>query len=192
MKTLLLLRHAKSSWADPARADHDRELNQRGAQAAPVMGRFLLREGLMPDLIWCSTAARTVQTVGLLGRQFAETDRVIYAEDLYMAPETVLLKCLQQTHDDADTVMMVGHNPGMESFALALIGGDSKDLRADMERKFPTCALCQFTFDIDDWGAVKWRSGQLERFVKVKQLQGEAPSSSADADLGVGDASANT
>ncbi|WP_073953926.1 histidine phosphatase family protein [Thalassospira sp. TSL5-1] len=192
MKTLLLLRHAKSSWDDPARADHDRELNPRGEKAAPVMGRFLVREGLMPDLVWCSTAARAVQTLGLLGRQFAETDRVIYAEDLYMARETALLKCLQQTHDDADTVMMVGHNPGMESFALELIGHDSNGFRPDMERKFPTCALCQFTFEIDDWADVKWRSGQLQRFIKVKQLQGEVPADSDAAGIGASDASANT
>lgn len=192
MKTLLLLRHAKSSWADPGRADHDRELNLRGEKAAPVMGRFLMREGLMPDLVWCSTAARAVQTLGLLGRQFAGDDRVIYAQDLYMASETALLKCLQQTHAEADRVMMVGHNPGMESFALALTGIDENGHRPDMERKFPTCALCQFSFDVADWSAVKWGAGRLERFIKVKNLQGDARPTDEDSDESSAPDSANT
>jgi len=184
MKTLLLLRHAKSSWADPARADHDRELNARGAKAAPVMGRFLHKHNLIPDLVWCSTAQRTVQTVGLLGRSFADDAKVIYARDMYMAAQTALLKCLHQTHDEAERVLMVGHNPGLESLALALTGTDEHGLRDDMARKYPTCALCQFEFDVDSWANVGWGQGRLTRFIKVRDLNDGALSGTNNLPLG--------
>ncbi|WP_339862954.1 histidine phosphatase family protein [Thalassospira alkalitolerans] len=171
MKTLLLLRHAKSSWADPARADHDRELNRRGENAAPAMGRFLRDNGLVPNLIWCSTAARTVQTLGLLGRDFANQADVIYSEDLYMANEKTLLECLNQTHDEAESVMMIGHNPGFEDFAAELFGDGDGEALLEMNRKFPTCGLCHFEFDIDHWADVAPDTGRLVRFVKVKDLQ---------------------
>ncbi|WP_085584962.1 SixA phosphatase family protein [Thalassospira mesophila] len=191
MKTLLLLRHAKSSWADPGRADHDRDLNARGEKAAPVMGRFLYKQNLIPDLVWCSTAQRTVQTVGLLGRSFANEAKVIYARDMYMATETALLKCLHQTHDEAATVLMVGHNPGLESFAMQLAGVDENGLRDDMAAKYPTCALCQFEFDVDAWGDVGWGQGRLARFVKVRDLQADIASVtdniSSDGDSGSAD-----
>ena len=192
MKTLLLLRHAKSSWADPARADHDRDLNARGEKAAPVMGRFLYKQNLIPDLVWCSTAQRTVQTVGLLGRGFADDAKVIYARDMYMAAETTLLKCLHQTHDEADRVLMVGHNPGLECLAQALIGVDEHGLRGDMAQKYPTCALCQFEFDVDSWANVEWGQGRLTRFVKVRDLRDDLLTGTHNVIRGTDDRPADT
>ncbi|KZB70078.1 phosphohistidine phosphatase [Thalassospira sp. MCCC 1A01148] len=171
MKTLLLLRHAKSSWADPGRSDHDRELNRRGEKAAPFMGRYLRQHELVPDLIWCSTAARAVQTLGLLGRDFATDADVIYNEDLYMASERVLLENLHHTHEDAKQVMFVGHNPGIEVFAQSLYGDGNADAREIMARKYPTCALAHFEFDVDHWGEIAPGTGRLIDFIKVKDLQ---------------------
>ena len=172
MKTLLLLRHAKSSWTDPSRSDHDRELNRRGEKAAPVMGRYLHEQGLVPDLIWCSTAERTVQTLTLLGRDFASASDVIYNEDLYMATEAVLLESLGHTHDEARCVMMIGHNPGLADFAARLFGEGDGEALLEMNRKYPTCGLCQYEFDVDHWADVRFEAGRLIRFVKVKDLQG--------------------
>ena len=171
MKTLLLLRHAKSSWADPGRADHDRELNRRGEKAAPFMGRYLREQALIPDLVWCSTAARAVQTLGLLGRDFASNADVIYSEDLYMAGERVLLESLHHTHEDANSVMFIGHNPGMEQFAQALFGGGDEVARDAMAQKFPTCALAHFEFDVENWTDIAFGTGRLIGFTKVKELQ---------------------
>jgi phosphohistidine phosphatase len=171
MKTLLLLRHAKSSWSDPGRADHDRELNRRGEKAAPFMGRYLRESVLVPDLVWCSTAARAVQTLGLLGRDFASHADVIYSQDLYMAGEQALLESLHHTHEDANSVMFIGHNPGLELFAQALFGGGDEALRDNMARKYPTCALAHFEFDVENWGDIKLGSGTLIGFTKVKDLQ---------------------
>ncbi|WP_033067099.1 SixA phosphatase family protein [Thalassospira australica] len=173
MKTLLLLRHAKSSWADPGRADHDRELNRRGEKAAPFMGRYLRQHELVPDLIWCSTAARAVQTLGLLGRDFAIHADVIYNEDLYMANDRVLLENLHHTYEDASQVMIVGHNPGLEMFAHALYAGGNDAARDTMVRKYPTCALVHFEFDVEHWRDIALGTGRLIDFIKVKDLQAE-------------------
>ncbi|PKR57351.1 SixA phosphatase family protein [Thalassospira lohafexi] len=171
MKTLLLLRHAKSSWSDPSRVDHDRELNRRGEKAAPFMGRFLREHDLIPDLIWCSTAARAVQTLGLLGRDFAGHADVIYSEDLYMASERTLLECLHHTHDEAKRVMIIGHNSGIENFAKALYRDGDDAARAMMERKYPTCALAHFEFDVENWADTQFETGRMMGFTKVKELQ---------------------
>ncbi len=171
MKTLLLLRHAKSSWAAPGRADHDRELNRRGEKAAPFMGRYLRQHDLIPDLIWCSTAARAVQTLGLLGRDFATDADVIYNEDLYMANDRVLLENLHHTHEDARRVLVIGHNPGIEAFAQSLFGGGNENARATMARKYPTCGLAHFEFDVDQWREIAPGAGRLINFIKVKDLQ---------------------
>lgn len=171
MKTLLLLRHAKSSWSDPSRVDHDRELNRRGEKAAPFMGRFLREHDLVPDLIWCSTAARAVQTLGLLGRDFAGHADVIYSEDLYMASERTLLECLHHTHDEAKRVMIIGHNPGIENFAKALYRDGDDAAREVMERKYPTCALAHFEFDVENWADTQFETGRMMGFTKVKELQ---------------------
>ncbi|MEQ8392878.1 MAG: histidine phosphatase family protein [Thalassospira sp.] len=171
MKTLLLLRHAKSSWSDPGRADHDRELNRRGEKAAPFMGRFLRQHALVPDLVWCSTAARAVQTLGLLGRDFASHADVIYSQDLYMASEAVHLDSLHHTHEDAKSVMIIGHNPGIENFARKLFGGGDQDALAVMGRKYPTCGLAHFEFDVENWTDIAFQTGRLIGFTKVKDLQ---------------------
>ncbi|MCC9625771.1 histidine phosphatase family protein [Thalassospira sp. MA62] len=173
MKTLLLLRHAKSSWSDPGRADHDRELNRRGEKAAPVMGKYLRDQGLIPELIWCSTAARAVQTLGGLGRDFASDADVIYSEDLYMATERVLLQSIHDTHNEASTVMMIGHNPGIENFAARLFADGDEAAFESLQRKYPTCGLALFKFDVADWGQVAFGNGRLVEFTKVKDLHRE-------------------
>ncbi|MDP2696849.1 histidine phosphatase family protein [Thalassospira sp.] len=172
MKTLLLLRHAKSSWTEVGRSDHDRSLNGRGEKAAPVMGRFLQKNGLIPDLILCSTAQRAVQTLSLLGRDFARKANVVYNEDLYMADDRTLRDCLRQSPDEAATVLMIGHNPGLEDFAARLAGdGSNADRQAEMARKYPTAALAGFEFEIDQWRDIGWGQGRLTRFVRVRDLQ---------------------
>lgn len=171
MKTLLLLRHAKSSWSEPSRVDHDRELNRRGEKAAPFMGRFLRDHELVPDLIWCSTATRAVQTLSLLGRDFANDADVIYSEDLYMANERGFLECLHHTHDEASRVMIIGHNSGLENFAQALFRDGDEEARAVMAQKYPTCGLAHFEFDTEKWRDVAVGTGRLMGFTKVKDLQ---------------------
>lgn len=142
MKTLLLLRHAKSSWADDRLADFDRPLNDRGRQDAPRMGRLLRQEGLVPDLIIASPAKRAASTAKRAADAAGYEGQIRYAPELYMAEPQVYLSVAHQTDDTVSTLMLVGHNPGIEECVSLLSGGDEP---------MPTAALACFRLPIDRW-----------------------------------------
>lgn len=142
MRTLLLLRHAKSSWKDETLSDHARPLNGRGKRDAPKMGRLLRAEQLVPDLVICSTARRARATTKLVVETSGYGEEVIFTPDLYHAASSTYLEVLQQVPDQHRRVMMVGHNPNLEYFL--------EDLTGDWER-LPTAALAQVTLPIEHW-----------------------------------------
>jgi phosphohistidine phosphatase len=170
MLTLSLLRHAKSSWDDPALDDFDRPLGERGVKAAPLMGRYLMAEDLRPDLVICSGAVRTRATLALIMPELgAPPPDISYEDDLYLASASRLLGRVHKA-DRARNILLIGHNPGLHALALALVGdGKRRDLDA-LATKFPTAALAVFTFDVDKWSAVKAGTGALVRFVTPRQL----------------------
>jgi phosphohistidine phosphatase len=176
MLTLTLLRHAKSSWGDPALDDHDRPLAERGKKAAPDMGTALAAMGLRPDLVICSSAARARATLDLvLGKLGAPVPQVIYDDGVYMAtPERLLARLhrigLSETGQIPHRVMLVGHNPGLEELALLLVGSGAANDRARMAEKFPTAALAVISFNADSWGLIAPGAGRLEHFLTPKQL----------------------
>jgi phosphohistidine phosphatase len=174
MLTLLLLRHAKSSWEVPALADYDRPLAKRGQKAAPRMGAEIGALGLNPDLVLCSGAARTRETLALvLGAIGAPPREVVYDDAIYMAPPTQLLTVLRGLPagpDAPSTVMVVGHNPGLEELAELLVGSGDEELRELLEEKFPTGALAVITFDTARWGDIAPGTGTLTRFVTPARL----------------------
>ncbi|HWK34458.1 MAG TPA: histidine phosphatase family protein [Hyphomicrobium sp.] len=174
MLTLLLLRHAKSSWDNPALADFDRPLAKRGQKAAPRMGAEIETLGLHPDLILCSSAQRTRETLDLvLGSWSGAPPPVVYDEAIYMASPAELiaeLRTLAATSPQPGRVMMVGHNPGFEELAELLTGGGDPSARELMARKFPTCALAVITFEGDDWAAIGPGKGTLTRFITPAHL----------------------
>lgn len=142
---LLLLRHAKSSWDDPGLADHDRILNKRGREAATRMGRYLAEEGLVPDLIACSTARRTEETLARLCRAMGETPETRMVAALYhAAPNTI--RSVINAAPDAKRLMVIGHNPGLHDLALTLADPHHADQQAldGLRAKFPTAALAVF------------------------------------------------
>lgn len=143
MKTLLILRHAKSSWDDPAMADHERPLNTRGRMAAPQIARLLRDEGLLPHHILCSTAVRARQTVELLAEESGYSGPVEYREDLYLASPWRCLAALGELPVACATAMLVGHNPGLEELLQGLTGE---------EEHLPTAALAQVQLDVAEWG----------------------------------------
>ncbi len=143
MKTLLILRHAKSSWDDPAMADHERPLNTRGRMAAPQIARLLRDEGLLPHHILCSTAVRARQTVELLAEESGYSGPVEYREDLYLASPWRCLAALGELPAACATAMLVGHNPGLEELLQGLTGE---------EEHLPTAALAQVQLDVAEWG----------------------------------------
>ncbi|WP_158044556.1 SixA phosphatase family protein [Skermanella pratensis] len=173
MKTLYLLRHAKSAWNDPSIDDHDRPLAPRGARAATLIGRHLRAEGLRPDVILCSTARRAVDTLALVTAQLG-TDRpqvpAQHEHGLYLSGEAALLDRLRRLPDDAATVLLVAHNPDLHNLAQDLAGdGDQADLRS-LAAKFPTAALAVLTFPRDSWGDIGSRAGTLSRLILPKKL----------------------
>jgi phosphohistidine phosphatase len=142
MKTLLILRHAKSSWKQPDQADHDRPLNERGKSDAPRVGRLLREEDLVPDLIVSSTAKRARKTAAKVAEGSGYGGEIQLSDELYLAPPKTYLGVLRQVADAHSRVMVVGHNPGLEEL-LTLLTGDESSL--------PTAALAYITLPIDRW-----------------------------------------
>jgi phosphohistidine phosphatase len=174
-RTLLLLRHAKSSWSDPSLADFDRPLNKRGRDVAPRMGDYLREHGLVPDLVLCSAARRAVQTWDLAGEALSKGDAkpvtTKHLRSLYLAPPSRMLAALRRTPDEAESVLMVGHNPGFEHLAMGLAGPGSKsEAQRHMEAKFPTAALAELRFEAKHWRDIAPATGKLVRFVIPKAL----------------------
>lgn len=143
MKTLLILRHAKSSWKHPELADHERPLNKRGRHDAPQVGTLLVDRELIPQLILSSTAVRTRQTAEALVEASGFTGRVEFLDSLYMAEPPAYFKALRTLPDDLERVLVIGHNPGLEGL-VQLLGGQIVSL--------PTAALAHLVLPIQSWG----------------------------------------
>ena len=146
MKTLLVLRHAKSSWNDPARDDHERPLNKRGRRDGPRMGELVRQYGLVPDLVISSDAVRARLTAEAMAEAAHYAGEVVLDQQLYLASPADILSLLRTVRERADTVMIVGHNPGLEELVEQLTG-EGTDL--------PTAALAQIVLPIDRWRDLK-------------------------------------
>ena len=147
MLRLILLRHGKSSWDDPALDDFDRPLAPRGLRNVPEMGRRLARRGQLPDLIISSTAVRALSTARAIAREIAyREDRIVEAPDLYLASPRHMLAILRDTPSPAGTILLVGHNPGLTELANML-----DDVRLD---NMPTAAMLCVEFDASGWAGI--------------------------------------
>jgi phosphohistidine phosphatase len=142
MKTLLLLRHAKSSWKHPELADHDRPLNKRGKRTAPHMGALLQDEDLIPDLILCSSAVRAHMTALLVAKACAYEGEIKRRRELYLAEPQDYIEVLRQVPEKHARVLVVGHNPGLEALIEALTG----EVMA-----MPTAALAYMELSLRRW-----------------------------------------
>ena len=142
MKTLLILRHAKSSWKDGSLPDHDRPLNKRGKADAPRMGALLRREELLPDLVLCSTAKRARTTAKLALEESGYEGELRLDRELYSFDAEPYLEALAEVGDGHRCVMVVGHNPAMEDLVEILVG--------HFER-MPTAALAHIDLPIERW-----------------------------------------
>jgi phosphohistidine phosphatase len=153
---LILIRHAKSDWADPMMDDHDRPLNKRGRKSADAIGAWLAGNGHVPDLALVSTAARTRDTWERVAKAFDKPTPTAFHDALYHAEPDAMITLLRAT--PAPTVAMVGHNPGAAFFARALLAAPPADARFD---RYPTGATAVMEFDIDDWAGLTWSTGAL-------------------------------
>ena len=165
MKTLLILRHAKSSWKDASLADHDRPLNKRGKRDAPRMGKFLLKQKLVPDRIISSTAKRARKTATAVAKACHCKDNVELAPEFYHAGPGSYLAVLQNVSDNDQRVMVVGHNPGMEALVA--------HLTSRMET-MPTAALAHIELPIEQWKELDYEvQGELLNLWRPKALTSE-------------------
>jgi phosphohistidine phosphatase len=162
MKTLLLLRHAKSSWKDHEVRDFDRPLNQRGLKAAPSMGKLIKKRKLQPDLVLSSPAERARQTTQLVIEAAGLKTELRYDERIYEATAVRLFDIVTQVDDESNLVMIVGHNPGLEELLEALTGE---------ARSLPTAALACIELDVEKWNKARAGTGRLEWLAKPKKLK---------------------
>jgi phosphohistidine phosphatase len=166
MKRLLLLRHAKSSWDDPALPDRERPLAPRGHRAAERMAKHLRSNVPNADLVLCSSALRTRETMARMSGAFGEPE-VVVEDELYAASDDELLERLRGVAETSETVALIGHNPGIGDLASALAGrGDDLDR---MRSKFPTGALAVLEFD-GRWERLAPGGAVLASFVTPKDL----------------------
>ena len=177
MRRLLLLRHAKTERESQSGQDRDRRLDSRGRDDAPVIGRYLAEEKLVPDLALVSPATRTRETFDLLASGLEPEPAMEVIPGLYGADAAELLQIIraagQANSRPAKSVLVVAHNPGLHELSLALIGKAKGNDREALEENLPTSGLAVFKFAIDDWDDLSIRHGTLERFVSPRRLQRE-------------------
>ncbi|MEZ5751268.1 MAG: histidine phosphatase family protein [Paracoccaceae bacterium] len=164
-KRLILTRHAKSSWDDPTMADHDRTLNDRGRAAAADLGQWLSSRGYVPGEVLCSDARRTQETWERLAPALGAQPAVILKPALYHAGPDVMLAVLR--HAAADTVLMVGHNPGIAEFAQRMVAQAPLDPSFS---RYPTGATLVASFEIDSWRDVDFGMGTTRDFIVPREL----------------------
>lgn len=168
MKTLYVLRHAKSDWGDESVRDFDRPLNHRGRKAAKAVGHEMRDRGIRPDLVIASPAVRAKETVERVVDGFGEDLHVMEDRRIYESGTGTLLDIVRAAPDDADHVMIVGHNPGFQNLVVTLT--EPCALREEAERKFPTAALAEIRFSVDRWSELAPGTGQLEDLIKPRDL----------------------
>jgi phosphohistidine phosphatase len=171
MKTVTLFRHAKSGEKDnPGIADFDRPLAERGIKAAPKMGKAMRKRKLKPDLILCSPAVRTRQTLMLAEAEaWDKQPGVRFDERIYDASLQTLLKLLRELPGELSHIMIVGHNPGLQELAIALTPSGIP-ARTAFREKLPTAALVSLDFDTERWQSIKTGTGQLQLFLTPNML----------------------
>ena len=168
MKTLTLLRHAKSGWDAPVARDFDRPLNARGHKAARAMGREMKRLGLGFDLILASPATRVTETLTELAQGYGGAVATDFDEHIYLASPETLIEIVRAADDANERLLIVGHNPGMEQLALLLALPSA--LRDAIAVKYPTGALAELRFEGPGWRDVAAGTGRLERFIRPRDL----------------------
>jgi phosphohistidine phosphatase len=173
-KRLILLRHAKSAWDNSSIADFERPLSNRGRKAAPLVGAYLARRGMVPGLVLSSSARRAAETLDLASTGWQAKPAIRKLKSLYLAMPREMLRRVQAVGREFDCVMLVGHNPGIADLANWLCTQGKAEQRASLARKFPTGAIAVLEFDVEDWAEVDAETGRLIDFATPKQIeQGE-------------------
>jgi phosphohistidine phosphatase len=172
MKTLTLLRHAKSGWDDHVARDFDRPLNPRGRRAARTVGLEMKAQGLAFGLVLASPARRVIETLEEVAAGFGPIEPG-FVQRLYLASTATLLDIVRAAPDGVERLLLVGHNPGLEELALCLSGRDDAGLRGEVEVKYPTGTVAEIAFPVERWTDVTEGTGSLIRFIRPRDLDPE-------------------
>ena len=162
MKTLFIMRHAKSSWDNAALSDYERPLNNRGLEAAPLMGDVMKKNGFQPEIILSSPARRAEQTAALIKQSANIGGAIRFDERIYEASPARLLEVISEQNEKTASVMLVGHNPGLEGLLKFLTG----ELQA-----MPTAALAVVDLEIGKWSEINSSKGNLRTLIRPKEVR---------------------
>jgi len=171
MKTLTLLRHAKSAWDDPVARDFDRPLNKRGRRAARTIGREMRALGMAFDRVLASPAARVVETLADVAEGYGRSLDPQFDKRIYLATPDTLLELIQEVDEAAARLLIVGHNPGLEKLALKLTEGG--ELRGELAVKYPTATIAEISLPAERWADVAPGTGTLTGFIRPRDLDPE-------------------
>lgn len=172
LKTLTILRHAKSGWDVQVERDFDRPINKRGARGAELIGQWLKRQKLPVDRIVASPAVRVTETLDIFQPAAGiEAIEPHWDRRIYLASAATLIDVIRDTGRNADNLLISGHNPGLEDLILMLVPeSDSDELRAKVEEKLPTSALARLELDIADWHQLDSGIARFADFIRPRDL----------------------
>lgn len=176
MRRLILLRHAKAA-REAGGGDKERALTKRGRDDAARVGQYLAANRIAPNLAVASDARRTRETLDCVVAAMAGRFKIIFDPDLYLAGESTLLVEFHKTPDMVQTMLVVGHNPGLAEFAFRMAGSGDMSARARMDLKYPTSGLAIFEFDAPSWSTIGWGAGRLVSFTTPSMLHADADDS---------------
>ena len=170
MKVLYLLRHGKSSWADPTLADIDRPLAARGVRALRRMRKYLRQQAIAPDLVACSPALRARQTLDQIEGAIGRDTPVRVEPALYSTTATEIARLVSKSPESVSSLMLIGHNPALQDLAVLLAEEGEEALLARLVEKFPTGALAVVTIPHRSWRQLRQGGGRLEGLVIPRDL----------------------
>ena len=174
MKILGLFRHAKSDWQDPRARDFDRPLNDRGRRGAAIMGRHIRDHGVRWERVIASPAIRCAETIEIASEASGRPVAVNWDRRIYLASSATLADLLRETDGDPKSILMVGHNPGLEDLIFDLVPDDgSSPLRDVVEVKFPTAAYAVLELNIDRWADLADKCARLVHLTRPRDLDPE-------------------
>ena len=162
MKTLFIMRHAKSSWDNPDWSDFERPLNERGLKTAPFMGEVMTKNNFTPEIVISSPATRAKQTAELVIKEMKSEADINFDERIYEASPRQLLEVASEIHDAYNLAMIVGHNPGFENLVRILTG---------RIESMPTATLAVVDLKIDSWNEINFETGSLRKIIRPKEEQ---------------------
>lgn len=170
MKTLYLLRHAKSDWSDFSVRDHDRPLNDRGRLASKGIGAYLGRNGIAPDLVLCSTAVRTRETLERVANTARAQWHHRFEPRIYEASTRALYDLVKEQDDTFRSLMIIGHNPGLHDFAITLAQGGDPDALENLNMKLPTGTFLTLSLECESFRDIAPKCARLDAFIRPKSL----------------------